>query len=85
MKIEVTQHDIDKGLNNNCFLCPIAHAVKRKMGTDSVLVYCDRISVMSTVTSYNYKLPKKARTFIKRFDDGKPVEPFTFEIKKDLK
>jgi hypothetical protein len=86
MKIEVTQQDIDKGLSNNCFLCPIAHAVKRKMNTDCILVYCDRISVMSTIfSSYFYKLPKKAQTFIKQFDDGKPVKPFTFEIEKDLK
>ena len=33
----------------------------------------------------SYTLPKKAQTFIKRFDDGKPVKPFTFEIEKDLK
>jgi hypothetical protein len=32
-----------------------------------------------------YTLPKRAQTFIKRFDNGKSVEPFTFEIKKDLK
>ena len=81
MKIEVTQQDIDKGLNNNCFSCPIALAVKRKIDTGNVLVYCDRISVMSTISSYDYKLPKKAQTFIKRFDDRKPVEPFTFEVR----
>jgi hypothetical protein len=29
-----------------------------------------------------YELPKKAQKFIKRFDDSKPVEPFSFELKK---
>ena len=29
---------------------------------------------------YNIKLPCEARSFIKRFDEGKSVKPFRFEI-----
>ena len=28
----------------------------------------------------SYKLPKKAKTFIKRFDRQEPVKPFSFEL-----
>ena len=54
------------------------------------MVYRDDISIFTTdiIRRYryyklqNYKLPQKAKHFIKRFDDGKKVKPFTFEARK---
>ena len=89
MKIEVTRHDIDYGVRGEYLLCPIARAVKRKINGE-VMVYRDDISIFTTdiIRRYryyklqNYKLPQKAKHFIKRFDDGKKVKPFTFEARK---
>jgi nitrate/TMAO reductase-like tetraheme cytochrome c subunit len=88
MKITVTQKDIDKGLKSSCYECPIAHALKRKVKNKiryGFAVNADFIDLTKDNKWWIYALPKKAQTFIKRFDDGKPVKPFTFEIEKDLK
>jgi nitrate/TMAO reductase-like tetraheme cytochrome c subunit len=89
MKIEVTQKDIDKGLRSSCYECPIAHAFKRKVKNKIRYGFAVNADSIDLVTKdfkwYIHALPKKAQTFIKRFDDGKPVKPFTFEIEKDLK
>jgi hypothetical protein len=37
MKIEVTKHDIDNGIQNKCQLCPIALAVKRKINGEVIV------------------------------------------------
>ena len=84
MKIGVTKHDIDNGIQNKCQLCPIALAVKRKINGE-VIVFGNGISIFITdiIRSYRYyKLPLKAKNFIQRFDDGKKVKPFTFEARK---
>ena len=85
MKIEVTQHDIDCGVRGEYSLCPIARAVKRKINGE-VIVFGDDISIFTTmiiIRRYSYyKLPQKAKDFIKRFDEGKKVKPFTFEARK---
>jgi hypothetical protein len=88
MKIEVTLKDIEKGFRGSCYDCPIARAFKREVKTTShtgLSIGAERI-LHREVHEWNaYTLPKKAQTFIKRFDGGKQVEPFTFEIEKDLK
>ena len=84
MKIEITQHDIDYGVRGEYSLCPIARAVKRKI-YGKVTVSGDHISIFTTdiIRRYSYyKLPQKAKDFIKRFDEGKKVKPFTFEARK---
>jgi hypothetical protein len=89
MIIQVTQKDIDKGLKSSCYECPIALAFKRKVKNQILFGYAVNYESIDHFTKdnkwYIYALPKKAQTFIKRFDGGKPVEPFTFEIEKDLK
>jgi hypothetical protein len=85
MKIKVTQKDIDKGIRSSYYYCPIAHAFKRAVKNNNELDCC----VASSYIVYRpddkrnrYKLPKKARKFIEHFDNYRPVEPFSFEIKK---
>jgi hypothetical protein len=77
MKIDVTQADINKGLQGDMSSCAIAKAVKRSMG-DSPSVD-DQIEVEINGSTYFYHIPKKAQTFIDKFDDDKTsVKPFTF-------
>ena len=88
MKIKVTQKDIEEGYRGSCYDCPIAHAVKREVKPTShtgLNIGATRILHRNGCSWDTYTLPKKAQTFIKRFDGGKPVKPFTFEIEKDLK
>ena len=88
MKIKVTQKDIEEGFRGSCYDCPIARAFKREVKPTSHIqlnVGAERILHREVYSWDSYTLPEKAQTFIKRFDDGKPVKPFTFEIEKDLK
>ena len=81
MKIEVTQNDIDKGIQGECQLCPIARAIKRSSNFKRVYVNTKYIEVLHYVTGVKtYELPKKAKTFVKRFDRQEPVKPFSFEL-----
>lgn len=80
--IEVTQEDIDKGIEASPESCAIARAVKRTMG-DHPSVHSTEIDVTINKKLYNYDLPKKAQTFIEKFDDYKVVKPFSFIAKLD--
>lgn len=87
MKIKVRQEDIDLGCRShdvNIYFCPIALAVKRKMNIErGIAVHQDDISIITIGNQFSYyKLPKKAKEFIKRFDEGKKVKPLSFEAKK---
>jgi hypothetical protein len=83
--VSVTQDDIDKG-NHYCSACPIARAVTRRLAhgywagvesaTLSILPPCG--SGMRWPDSI--KLPSALRDFVRRFDNGLPVEPFNFVV-----
>lgn len=82
MKIEVTQKDIDYGIQGESELCPIARAVKRE--TKRKNVHVDRSTVEIYRNKSNgsnfYTLPPKAQTFVRRFDRQESVKPFSFEL-----
>ena len=92
MKIEVTQQDIkyNTARKESLYFCPIALAVKRKMNTiydttntDCIVrVYGDCIEIFVKYSYHVYKLTAEAKEFIKCFDEGKKVKPFTFEARK---
>jgi hypothetical protein len=73
--IEVTADDISQGERHNCTDCPIARAVVRTLGHSCVI---DGVTV--EIDCREYYLPKEARAFVARFDDGKPVKPFSCVI-----
>ena len=83
MKIEVTQKDIDEGVQGECTLCPIALAFKRSSNFKRVYVNGKSIDVWNRCDQgiQTYELPKKAQTFVKRFDRQEPVKPFSFKLK----
>ena len=81
MKIEITQKDIDNGVQGECLLCPIALAFKRSSNFKRVYVHCKSIQVFKHGKGVKtYELPKKAQTFVRRFDRQEPVKPFSFEL-----
>jgi len=71
LRISVTQEDIDKGTSRSAY-CPVALAVKR-------LGYKD-VHVLGEIRAddFRFSVPLLAAKFIDRFDEGKPVYPFTF-------
>jgi hypothetical protein len=77
MRIEVTAEDIADGLRNSAYECPIALACKR-VGVPVPFVETDQVS--NGVQGVPAPLPREARDFIDRYDDGEDVEPFAFEI-----
>ncbi len=80
MRINVTAEDIANGARGDCYACPIALAARRAGLEDpdvqDFLMYVsnDLGDVEST------DLPAEAGVFMDRFDDGLPVQPFSFEV-----
>jgi hypothetical protein len=94
IKIEVTQRDIDRGVVEDCFLCPVALATRRAVGrgisTVAVKsggrVEIDRVRQRKGGDTWEdayYNSPKKVTHFIDTFDRKQPVNPFTATLKLD--
>jgi hypothetical protein len=75
--IIVTQKDIQSGRRRHYRLCPIAFAVGREYGTDDIHVTNRVIKIGNEA----FNMPRSARRFVQRFDNGKPVKPFNFLIR----
>lgn len=72
IQVSVTAADIAAGRPKSCRECPIALAIRRDDQGASVGVSC----LWSRDAGYN--LPPEAMSFIAKFDQGQPVEPFEF-------
>ena len=84
MLIEVTQADIDGGTKFDAWKCPVARAIKRHLAsgwTVTVTVFSILISHDSAVI-FNIKTPPTVETFIRSFDLGSPVKPFSFDMEE---
>ena len=86
IKIEMIQDDIDRA-NRQCKRrnssrsqsCPVAQALRRHFGARH------SISVVVTqawVGDEHFILPAKVTNFITRYDEGKPVKPISFALRK---
>ena len=93
MIINVTQSDIDNGIRNSTCSCPIALAAKRAINDGALPSVCCSDIEFEYKTErdgdvvYRFKsayLPTIARDFIRKFDNGGTVEPFSFEITYDI-
>lgn len=74
--ITVSQCDIENGLKEHPCLCPLASAIRRKLGLCSV---GNRFAqLLSYDTPLPVRLPEAARNFVWSFDKGKTVKPFKF-------
>jgi hypothetical protein len=72
--VNVTKWHISRGKQSEPNSCPIALAVKKygmtDVGTTSI-----------TCKGKEITMPKKAQSFVDRFDYDKPVKPFSFKLK----
>ena len=83
--IKITRANINNGEKANPAKCAIANAILDNM--DHVY-YVNVIPGLATVkikkgnsiTAYSSPLPQTATTFIKKFDDGKKVSPFSLKL-----
>jgi hypothetical protein len=74
--VQVTQEHIDKGERHICARCPAALAMS-DAGLEAG-VYSDFLYLADSGESV--AMPWDVARFIKKFDLGWPVEPFTFDI-----
>lgn len=89
MLIQVSQEDIDEARKTwespdflRCQTCPVARAIERTTGR-AVYVVPDTFTFVGGKgfgEKHVHQFPLKVMQFICRFDAGKLVEPFQFEI-----
>lgn len=76
IEISVEQKHINKGTKADIISCPINLACITKYPdayTGTTIIFLD---------GKEYFLPKTAQKFIRDFDAGRPVKPFTFKLTK---
>jgi len=88
MTIRITNKDIQNGKRRDVNQCPIALAVNRHMkqrGYKPFIVtfihMFDNVEDQGTWA----RLPEKAQCFVSRFDNGRPIGPFTLKVTFELK
>ena len=82
LTINVTQDHIDKGDMSNCDTCPIALAI---MDTGAALASVGSYTAEAAFFTpeseqVTFDLPPFARAWLGKFDQGTPVQPFTFTV-----
>lgn len=80
MRIDVTQDDIDKGLRNNCTLCPVALAIRRAIPGSDPWVDDHDISFPSRRMAPIDTPSSSVMEFMHTFDLGDFVAPFSFAL-----
>ena len=85
LMVQVTQEDILLGIKKNAFKCPIACAVKRAFPNWQEVEVCDDgIKVLDDMNTYwdsnDAANQDTLIGFMKAFDEGEPVRPFTIEV-----
>jgi len=83
--VEITPDDIREGVYRSGDTCPIALAFRRRL---NVPAPCVTVCTFTLDAGFRdregrplfatFALPKKASAFIKAFDQGHPVRPFSF-------
>ena len=82
MTIHVTEEHIRKGVRDHCVLCPVALALQEATGKD---VRVDRviIKVRNEEKWLHYSLPDRVIRRIARYDSGKKMKPFSFDVEME--
>lgn len=76
MRIEVTQEDIDRGVRDQPCACALALATTRATGRNAAV---GTTSIFFDLES-GISLPLLARNFVRDFDAGRSVRPFSFDL-----
>lgn len=82
MKITVEQYHIDKGTKNDIYGCPIAYSASQHLalpGVNKSYLWHHQFTDPDGPARYHL-LPSSAKEFVKAFDAGIHVKPFSFEI-----
>lgn len=84
MTVQVTAEDIQKGVRGQSCKCPVALAMKRTLRLRKSIVACYGCSYTLWDSKFKRvmkigKFPRSVRLFIRAYDKGEPVAPFTFE------
>jgi len=75
VRIDVTQEDIANGEQTAPWSCPVGQAITRCYGPHGGVVATD-VKIKHMVVL----LPYEATRFIRDFDNGRPVKPFSFML-----
>lgn len=78
MKIEITAEDIKNGVRSNLFRCPLALALSRALGTQAIIHRC--IIPDATKPCQWGVTPPEVLEWLRDYDDGFEVLPFSFEM-----
>lgn len=73
MRIDVTAEDIAGGRRNDSVTCPVAHALARRLNGRRPVVQ----TLESKAGGVRYRHSEAIAEFIRAFDRGHPVRPFT--------
>lgn len=83
MRIEVTQEDIDNGIPEDCWRCPVARAVCRVLSASESDISVDGVNITHFLGPgdwIDYPTPQLVNEFIEAFDAKSTVIPFSFDI-----
>ena len=80
ISLDVTEADILEGKRNLADCCPIALAIRRRYPYSSNYVPVEVSCSQARIKGIWYDLPDEAKSFIRDFDCGRPVKPFTFRV-----
>lgn len=74
----MNESDIKNGVRNDGTSCPIALAIKRRLPTATNV----NVSDLGIWVDGDYVFtPVRAEHFVHRFDKGREVQPFRFELR----
>lgn len=82
--ISVEQRHINAGHRDSCYFCPISLAIKEIIGDPDEIIFVGETDYhrgyCGDKSNPIRKLPKEARAFIRAFDAGRSVKPFSFVL-----
>lgn len=76
MRFSVTNDEITDGRIRDCERCPVALAIRKQL--PHLRVSVSKVAIIIQGAVYNVSEP--IRKFLLDFDNGRPVEPFEFEL-----
>lgn len=79
MIINVTENDIRAGIPEDCHSCPVALALVRQCQCEGAEI-SDDLTLHFPGLKMEFDLPDTVASFIKAFDKGEDVVPFSFTL-----
>lgn len=77
MRISVTEDHIKKGRKREPRFCPVAIAVRERLKLSEYQV---DVGNRIWIKDFPVEIPHAVNRFVSDFDNGRPVEPFEFDL-----